>query len=189
MSRFSAPPTRFKERLREGNSHGTVNLAGERSSKPFPAKEAVPARDFISAKCKFTDICVFACPLAELVMPPTVRHQAETSSAMIAELWMSHRTLAHQSTGKGTAAQRKCRPLPMGRRWWRSVQLKRTHRRENGFIEGKKRFQSYFVATRGHLFFDEARWPAGSPTHAPIQNISALPQGPVGRFHGRLTVR
>jgi hypothetical protein len=61
-----------------------------------PAKEAVPATNFISAKCKFTDICVFARPLAELVVPPTMRHQAETSSAMIAELWMSHRTLARQ---------------------------------------------------------------------------------------------
>jgi hypothetical protein len=48
------------------------------------AEEAVPATDLISAERKLTEVCVFACPLAELVAPPTMRHHAETSSTMIA---------------------------------------------------------------------------------------------------------
>jgi hypothetical protein len=63
------------------------------------AEEAVPATDFISAERKLTEVRVFARPLAELVAPPTVRHHAETSSTMIADLWPPHHTLAQQFEG------------------------------------------------------------------------------------------
>ena len=64
--------------------------------KPLPAKEAVPATDLISANCKFTKVCVFARPLAEFIAPPTVSHQAKTSSTMVADLGLPHHTLAQQ---------------------------------------------------------------------------------------------
>ncbi len=35
-----------------------------------PRREAVPATDFISVERKFTEVCVFTRPLAELVAPP-----------------------------------------------------------------------------------------------------------------------
>jgi hypothetical protein len=63
------------------------------------AEEAVPATDFISAERKLTEVRVFARPLAELVAPPTVRHHAETSSTMIADLGLPHHTLAQQFEG------------------------------------------------------------------------------------------
>jgi hypothetical protein len=55
-----------------------------------PRKKGVPATDFISAERKFTEVCAFARPLAELVTPPTMRHHAETSSTMIADLRLPH---------------------------------------------------------------------------------------------------
>jgi hypothetical protein len=67
--------------------------------KPFPVDEAVPATDFISAERKFTEVCVFARPLAELVAPPTMRQHAEMSSTMIADLGLPHHTLAQQFEG------------------------------------------------------------------------------------------
>jgi hypothetical protein len=60
------------------------------------AEESVPATDFISAERKFTEVCAFARPLAELVTPPTMRHHAETSSTMIADLRLPHPILALQ---------------------------------------------------------------------------------------------
>ena len=67
--------------------------------KPFPVEEAVPATDFISAERKFTEVRVFARPLAELVAPPTMRQHAEMSSTMIADLGLPHHTLAQQFEG------------------------------------------------------------------------------------------
>lgn len=69
-------------------------LAWERSLKPSPAAEAIPATDFISAKRKFTEVCIFASLFAELDAPPTMRHHAETSAAMIADLGLPHDALA-----------------------------------------------------------------------------------------------
>jgi hypothetical protein len=57
------------------------------------------ATDFISSERKFTEVCVFARPLAELVAPPTMRHEAETSSAMIADWVLPHDALAQQFEG------------------------------------------------------------------------------------------
>jgi len=48
---------------------------GEKFETIPPRREAVPATDFISVERKFTEVRVFARPLAELVAPPTVRHQ------------------------------------------------------------------------------------------------------------------
>jgi hypothetical protein len=50
------------------------------------------------------EIGVFACPLAELVAPPTMRHHTEPSAAMIADLMLadlrpSHHALARQPDG------------------------------------------------------------------------------------------
>ena len=53
-------------------------------------KEAVPATDCFSVERKFTEVCVFARPLAEPVAPPTIRHHAEPSSTMITDLSWSH---------------------------------------------------------------------------------------------------
>ncbi len=64
-----------------------------------PRKKAVPATDFISAERKFTEVCAFARPLAELVAPPAMRHHAETSSTMIADLRLPHPILALQFEG------------------------------------------------------------------------------------------
>jgi hypothetical protein len=74
-------------------------LSGEGGFETIPAKEPVPATDLIAAQLKFTEVCVFACPLAELVAPPTMRHQAETPAAMIADLGLPHDTLAQQFEG------------------------------------------------------------------------------------------
>ena len=75
--------------------HGTVRACGGEKFETIPPRsEAVPATDSISVERKFTEVRVFARPLAELVAPPTVRHHAETSSTMIANLGLSHHTLA-----------------------------------------------------------------------------------------------
>jgi hypothetical protein len=63
------------------------------------ANEAVPAKDFISAERNFAEVRLFAPPLAELVAPPTMRHHAESSSTMIADLELSHHALAQQFKG------------------------------------------------------------------------------------------
>ncbi len=65
--------------------------------KPSPATEAVPATDFIAAERKFTEVCIFARLLAELDAPPTMRHHAETSATMIADLGMPNHTFVHGS--------------------------------------------------------------------------------------------
>jgi hypothetical protein len=48
------------------------------------------------------EVCVFARPLAELAAPPTMRHHAERSATinadlMLADLRLSHHTLVQQS--------------------------------------------------------------------------------------------
>jgi hypothetical protein len=68
------------------------------ASRPL-AKEAAPAKDFISIERNFTEICVFGRPRAELVAPPTVRHHPETCSTMIADLRILHPALAQQFEG------------------------------------------------------------------------------------------
>ena len=62
--------------------------------KPLPATEAVPATNFIAAERKFMEVCIFARPLAELDAPPTMRHHAETSATMIADLGMPNHSIA-----------------------------------------------------------------------------------------------
>ena len=69
-------------------------LTRRRSLTLFRGDEATPAADPVPTKRKLTEICVFARSLAELAAPPTMRDHAETSSAMIADLALSHHTLA-----------------------------------------------------------------------------------------------
>ena len=45
-----------------------------------------PATNGISVECDLTDVVVSARPFAELVAPPTMRHQSETPTAAIANL-------------------------------------------------------------------------------------------------------
>ena len=65
----------------------------------FPQRPAVPSTDFISAERKFAEVCVFARLFAELGTQPTMRHQAKTSSTLVAELRLPHSILAHYSLG------------------------------------------------------------------------------------------
>lgn len=67
-------------------------------------RQAEPTTDYISVERNFTEVCVFACPLAELIAPPAMRHHAETPATMIADLMLadlrlSHHTLAQQFDG------------------------------------------------------------------------------------------
>jgi len=55
-----------------------------------------PTQCFNAAAGKFTEERVFAFPLAELVAPPTVRHQSESSATMGANLGLPHHTLPQQ---------------------------------------------------------------------------------------------
>ena len=59
--------------------------------KPSPAT----ATDFIAAERKFTERWIFACLLAELDAPPTMRHHAEMSATVIADLGMPNHTFVH----------------------------------------------------------------------------------------------
>jgi len=61
-----------------------------------PVQKAEPTQYFKAVAGKFTEERVFAFPLAELVAPPTVRHQSETSAAVSANLGLPHYTLAQQ---------------------------------------------------------------------------------------------
>jgi hypothetical protein len=74
----------------------SLDSRGDDVLKSFPAKEAAPATDLISVKRKFTKVVVFARPLAEPITPPTMRHQAKTSSTMVADLGLPHHTLAQK---------------------------------------------------------------------------------------------
>jgi hypothetical protein len=66
--------------------------------------QAEPTTDYISVERNFTEVCVFARPLAEFIAPPTMRHHAETPATtitdlMLADLWLSHHILAQQFDG------------------------------------------------------------------------------------------
>jgi hypothetical protein len=77
---------------------------GDQGFETIPAKEPKPATDLIAAERKFTEVRVFARPLAELVAPPTMRHQAETSSTMIADLRLLHGTFADRNSRRHRSA-------------------------------------------------------------------------------------
>src|SRR3954453_9132414 len=83
---LSRPPSRprwHRDSCRAERSLGSL--------KPSPAT----ATDFIAAERKFTEICIFARLLAELDTPPTMRHHAETSATVIADLGMPNHTFVH----------------------------------------------------------------------------------------------
>src|SRR6478672_2708954 len=83
---LSRPPSRprwHRDSCRAERSLGSL--------KPSPAT----ATDFIAAERKFTEICIFARLLAELDAPPTIRHHAETSATVIADLGMPNHTFVH----------------------------------------------------------------------------------------------
>jgi hypothetical protein len=74
---------------------------------------AKPATDSISVERNFTEVCVFARPLAELAAPPTMRHHAETSATtvadlMLADLRLSHHTLVQQFDGISLRSGIRC---------------------------------------------------------------------------------
>jgi len=71
---------------------------GDEGFETIPTNEPQPAMELIAAERKFTEVCVFARPLAELVAPPTMRHQAEMSSTMIADLRLPHDTLEDRNS-------------------------------------------------------------------------------------------
>ena len=107
----------------------------------------MPATDLISAERKFTEVDVFAFKLAELAAPPTIRHQAKTSSTMIADLTLLHAQASRELTGPRSICVVPCAHKSLAAT--RRVQLKRTRCGENGFIKGKKRFQTCFVDRHG----------------------------------------
>jgi hypothetical protein len=77
---------------------------GEEFESTPSRRQAEPTTDYISVERNFTEVCVFARPLAELIAPPTMRHHAETPTTMIADLMLadlrlSHHTLAQQFDG------------------------------------------------------------------------------------------
>jgi hypothetical protein len=74
---------------------------------------AKPATDGISVERNFTEVCLFARPLAELAAPPTMRHHAEMSATtiadlMLADLRLSHHTLAQQFEGVSLRSGVRC---------------------------------------------------------------------------------
>jgi hypothetical protein len=88
-----------------------INVVPENAGKRGEVFESIPSRrqaepttDYISVEHNFTEVCVLARPLAELIAPPTMRHHAETPATMIADLMLadlrlSHHTLAQQFDG------------------------------------------------------------------------------------------
>ena len=48
-----------------------------------------------ATKTDVTNVCVLAHPLAKLFSPPTVRHQAETSTTPVADLMLVNSQLSH----------------------------------------------------------------------------------------------
>ena len=48
-----------------------------------------------AAKTNVTNVCVLARPFAKLVSPPTVRHQAETSTTPVTDLMLVNSQLSH----------------------------------------------------------------------------------------------
>jgi hypothetical protein len=72
---------------------------GERSLKLPTAENAVPAKDLVSGERHFTEVGLFANPLAEFVAPPAIGHHAETPAAVIADLERMHHALPQQING------------------------------------------------------------------------------------------
>jgi hypothetical protein len=126
--------------------------------KPSPATEAVPATDFIAAERKFTEVCIFARPLAELDAPPTMRHHAETSATMIADLGMPNHTFVHGSELPVCTSSGALCMSSAAAHWSPAVtelvQLVRTRWRENCFVGTKKRFQLCFETRRPRQMCD-----------------------------------
>jgi hypothetical protein len=75
------------------------------------ADNAVPENELVWRQRNLVAIGGLANQLAELVAPPTVRHQAKPSAAMITSLMPLHHALAQQFTGtswrKQAAEQKK----------------------------------------------------------------------------------
>ena len=81
-----------------------ISVAPENAGKRREEFESIPSRrqaeptaDYISVERNFTEVCVFARPLAELPAPPTMRHHAETSATMIADLMLADLRLSHHT--------------------------------------------------------------------------------------------
>src|SRR5262245_33538248 len=83
--------------LRSDRGHGgTATACATRETRYVK-----PAPDSISVEHNFMEVCVLARLLAELAAPPTMRHHAETSATMnadlrLADLGLSHHTLAQR---------------------------------------------------------------------------------------------
>ena len=84
-----------------------ASVSASLSPEPAPTRTwALPSRHWRHHpdglhRPRVRTLCVFARPLAELAAPPTMRHHAETSATMIADLMLadlrlSHHTLAQQ---------------------------------------------------------------------------------------------
>ena len=102
----------------------------------------------VAAERKFTEVCIFARPLAELDAPPTMRHHAETSATMIADLGMPNHTFVHGQAPVCILSGALC--MSSAAAHWSPavtelVQLARTRWRDNCFVGTKKRFQLCFV--------------------------------------------
>jgi hypothetical protein len=63
----------------------TADKWGEEFESIPPRRQAEPTTDYISVERNFTEVGVFARPLAELIAPPTMGHHAETPATMIAD--------------------------------------------------------------------------------------------------------
>ena len=72
-------------------------MTGSRCRSASSRRQAEPTADYISVERNFTEVCVFARPLAELIAPPTMRHHAETAATMIADLMLAHLRLSHHT--------------------------------------------------------------------------------------------
>ena len=58
---------------------------------------AKPATDSVSVEHNVTEVRLFARPLAELATPPTMGHQAETSTTTVADLMLADLRLSHHT--------------------------------------------------------------------------------------------
>jgi hypothetical protein len=80
-----------------------VGKRGEEFERILSQRKAEPTTEHISFERNFTEVCAFASSLAELIAPPTMRHHAETTATLIADLMLadllSHHTLAQQFDG------------------------------------------------------------------------------------------
>ena len=145
LSRPSSRPRWHRDSCRAERSLGSL--------KPSPAT----ATDFIAAERKFTEICIFARLLAELDAPPTMRHHAETSATVIADLGMPNHTFVHGQAPVCILSGALC--MSSAAAHWSPavtelVQLVRTRWRDNCFVGTKKRFQLCFETRRPRQMCD-----------------------------------